>query len=62
MQSRCSAGLPVRLNPLPWLPPSGTLFAILATALAIALFLTWRRARSDPAPAIASALVLMSVA
>jgi hypothetical protein len=48
--------------PLPWLPPSSTLFAIIATALAIALFLTWRRARTDPAPAMASALVLMSVA
>jgi hypothetical protein len=47
--------------PFPWLPPSDTLFAILGTALAIAVIATWVRARSRPAPAMASALLLVSV-
>ena len=47
--------------PFPWLPPSGTLFAILGAALAIAVIATWVRARSRPAPAMASALLLVSV-
>jgi hypothetical protein len=47
---------------MPWLPPSRVLLVIFAVALAAALILTWIRARTQPAPALASALVLASVA
>jgi hypothetical protein len=47
---------------MPWLPPSRVLLVIFAVALAAALVLTWIRAREQPAPALASALVLASVA
>jgi hypothetical protein len=47
---------------LPWLPPSRVLLVIFAVALAAALIVTWIRARTQPAPALASALVLASVA
>jgi hypothetical protein len=46
----------------PWLPPSRVLLVVFAVALAAALILTWIRARKQPAPALASALVLASVA
>jgi hypothetical protein len=48
--------------PLPWLPPSRVLLVIFAVALAAALIVTWIRARTQPAPALASALALASVA
>jgi hypothetical protein len=48
--------------PMPWLPPSRVLLVIFAVALAAALIVTWIRARTQPAPALASALVLASVA
>ena len=48
--------------PMPWLPESKPLLLILGVALAVAVVLTWRAARSLPAPALASAMVLASVA
>jgi hypothetical protein len=48
--------------PMPWLPESKPLLRILGIALAVALILTWRTARTRPAPALASAMVLASVA
>ena len=36
--------------------------AILGLALAVAIVVTWRKARTHPAPALASGLVLLSVA
>jgi hypothetical protein len=48
--------------PMPWLPESRPLLRILGLALAVAIVLTWRRARTHPAPALASGLVLLSVA
>ena len=48
--------------PMPWLPESKPLLRILGLALAVAIVLTWRRARTHPAPALASGLVLLSVA
>jgi hypothetical protein len=48
--------------PLPWLPESKPLLRILGFALAVAVVLTWRGARTHPAPALASGLVLLSVA
>ena len=36
--------------------------AVLGIALAVAIVLTWRKARTHPAPALASGLVLLSVA
>ena len=47
---------------MPWIWPSRTLLAVLGIALALAVVLTWRRARKHPAPALASGLVLLSVA
>jgi hypothetical protein len=47
---------------LPWLPPSRVLLVLFAVALAAALIVTWIRARTQPAPALASALVVASVA
>jgi hypothetical protein len=48
--------------PWPWIWPSRTLLAVLGIALAIAVAVTWRRARNHAAPALASGLVLLSVA
>ena len=48
--------------PMPWLPESKPLLRILGLALAVAVFLAWRTARSRPAWALASGLVLASVA
>jgi hypothetical protein len=48
--------------PMPWIPESRPLLRILGIALAIAVVLTWRASRSRPAPALASGLVLLSVA
>jgi hypothetical protein len=48
--------------PMPWIWPSRTLLAVLAIALVVAVVLTWWRARTHPAPALASGLVLGSVA
>lgn len=48
--------------PMPWLPESKPLLRILGLALAVAIVVTWRRARTHPAPALASGLVLLSVA
>lgn len=48
--------------PMPWLPESKPLLRILGLALAVAVVLTWRRARTHPAPALATGLVLLSVA
>jgi hypothetical protein len=48
--------------PMPWIWPSRTLVAVLGIALALAVVVTWRRARTHPAPALASGLVLASVA
>ena len=56
---RISLGEPY---PMPWLPESRPLLRILGLALAVAIVLTWRRARTHPAPALASGLVLLSVA
>ena len=48
--------------PMPWVPESKPLLRILALALAVTVFLAWRTARSRPAWALASGLVLASVA
>jgi hypothetical protein len=48
--------------PMPWLPESKPLLRILGIALAVAIVVTWRAARARPAPALASGLVLASVA
>ena len=47
---------------MPWLPPSRGLTLILGAALAIALVVTWRQARARPEWALATGLVLASVA
>ena len=48
--------------PMPWISPSKTLLAVLGVALAVAVIVTWRRTRTRPAWALASGLVLTSVA
>jgi hypothetical protein len=48
--------------PMPWLTESETLLSGLGIALAVAVVLSWRAARSYPAPALATGLVLMSLA
>lgn len=47
---------------MPWLPPSRTLLVVLGVALAIAVIVTWRQCRAHPERALATALVLASVA
>ena len=58
-QPELSLGTPY---PMPWIPESKPLLRILGIALAVAIVLTWRRVRTHPAPALASGLVLLSVA
>ena len=48
--------------PMPWIPSSRTLIAALGIALAVALVVTWRRIRTHPAHALATGLVLTSLA
>jgi hypothetical protein len=48
--------------PMPWILSSRTLIAALGIALAVALVVTWRRIRTHPAHALATGLVLTSVA
>ena len=48
--------------PWPWVEDADTLVLLLAVALENALVLTWARARTNPAAALASGLVLASVA
>jgi hypothetical protein len=48
--------------PMPWIPESRPLLRILGVALAIAVVLAWRTARTRPAWALASGMVLASVA
>ncbi|HEX7291633.1 MAG TPA: hypothetical protein VF250_10960 [Conexibacter sp.] len=47
---------------MPWLPPSSNLLAILGIALAVAVVTTWWHARARPERALATGLVLASVA
>lgn len=47
---------------LPWLPPSRGLLVILGMALAIAVSVTWWQSRARPERALATGLVLASVA
>jgi hypothetical protein len=48
--------------PWPWLPESATLITALGIALLVAVMLSWRAARTHPQAALATALVLASVA
>jgi hypothetical protein len=48
--------------PMPWLLESRTLLSVLGIALGLAVVLTWRKARTRPAWALASGLALASVA
>jgi hypothetical protein len=48
--------------PFPWLTESSTLITALGIALLVAVVLSWRAARSRPEPALATALVLVTVA
>lgn len=47
---------------MPWLPPSRGLLVILGIALALAVIVTWRRSRARRERALATGLVLASVA
>jgi hypothetical protein len=47
---------------MPWISPSRTLLAVPGIALAVAVLVTWRRARQQPVWALATGLVLASVA
>jgi hypothetical protein len=47
---------------MPWLPPSRSLLVILGMALAFAVIVTWRESRARPERALATGLVLASVA
>lgn len=46
----------------PWVPPSQSLLAILAVALAVAVVVTWLRARARPEGVLATGPVIASVA
>jgi hypothetical protein len=59
MEPTVSSGTPY---PLPWLPESETLITALGIALLVAAVLSWRAARAHPEAALATALVLASVA
>ncbi len=48
--------------PYPWIPASRPLIAALGIALAVAVIVTWRRARTHPHHVLATGLVLTSVA
>jgi hypothetical protein len=48
--------------PMPWIFPSRTLIAAIGIALALAVVVTWRRSRAHPAHALATGLVLASLA
>jgi hypothetical protein len=48
--------------PMPWIEHAQTLANLLGIALVVALAVTWSRARTHPAAAIASGLVLASIA
>jgi hypothetical protein len=48
--------------PMPWLTESATLITALGIALLVAAVLSWRAARTHPAAALATALVLAAVA
>jgi hypothetical protein len=48
--------------PMPWIPPADTLLTLLAVALALAVVIAWERAETNPTVALASGLVLVSVA
>jgi hypothetical protein len=48
--------------PMPWIWHAETLVNVLGIALAAALVVTWARARREPAAALASGLVLVSIA
>jgi hypothetical protein len=48
--------------PMPWLTESRTLITALGIALVVAVVYSWRTARIHPEPALATALVLASVA
>ena len=48
--------------PWPWIPASRPLIAVLGIALAVAVIVTWRRARTHPHHVLATGLVLTSVA
>jgi hypothetical protein len=62
-----SPGEPPKLSlgspyPMPWIPESRPLLRILGVALAVAVVLAWRTARTRPAWSLASGMVLASVA
>jgi hypothetical protein len=48
--------------PWPWIPASRPLIAALGIALAVAIVVTWRRARTHPHHVLATGMVLTSVA